>query len=178
MIITFETKSPQIAENVFIAPNATLLGDVRVGAGANIWFGAVLRADHGTIIIGPGCSVQDNVTIHVNEGAFTTLDENVTIGHGAALEGCHIGARSVVGMNAVVLQRAEIGEEVMVAAGSVVGEGATIPARMLAAGAPAVAKKQLSGSALAWIRRSAPAYQGLRARYLAAAIDQLSAEAA
>ena len=173
MIIEFEGKNPQIADNVFIAPNATLLGDVRVGEGANIWFGAVLRADHGTIIIGPGCSVQDNVTIHVNRGKFTTLDEDVTIGHGATIEGCHIGARSVIGMNAVVLPRAEIGEEVMIAAGSVVTEDTQIPPRTMAAGSPAKIKKEIGGSALAWIRRSAPVYHDLRNRYLAEEINHL-----
>ena len=172
MLIEYEGKKPQIADDVFIAPTAVLIGDVRVETGASIWFGAVLRADHGTIVVGAGSSIQDNATLHVPEGSFTIVGENVTVGHGAVLEGCHIGARSVVGMNAVVLPGAEVGEEVMIAAGSVVGEGARIPARTLAAGAPAKVKKELSGSALEWIGRAAPVYHHLRSRYLAQGIDR------
>jgi len=172
MLIEYEGKKPQIAENVFIAPTAVLIGDVRVETGASIWFGAVLRADHGTIVIGAGSSIQDNATLHVPEGSFTIVGENVTVGHGAALEGCRIGARSVVGMNAVVLQGAEVGEEVMIAAGSVVGQGAHIPARTLAAGAPAQVKKELSGKALDWITTAAEAYHHLRSQYLAEGIDR------
>ncbi len=172
MLIEYEGKRPQIAENVFIAPTAVLIGDVRVEAGASIWFGAVIRADHGTIVIGAGSSIQDNATLHVPEGSFTIVGENVTVGHGAALEGCRIGARSVVGMNAVVLQGAEVGEEVMIAAGSVVGQGAHIPARTLAAGVPATVKKELGGQALDWVATAAEAYHHLRSQYLAQGIDR------
>jgi len=171
-LIEYEGKKPQIAENVFIAPTAVLIGDVRVEVGASIWFGAVIRADHGTIVIGAGSSIQDNATLHVPEGSFTVVSENVTVGHGAALEGCRIGARSVVGMNAVVLHGAEVGEEVMIAAGSVVGQDARIPARTLVAGAPAKVKKELSGKALNWIATAAEAYHHLRSQYLAQGIDQ------
>ncbi len=173
MLIPFEGKSPRIAGNVFIAPTAVLLGDVRVEAGASIWFGAVLRADHGTILIGAGSSIQDHSTLHVPEGSSTVIGENVTVGHGAILEGCRIGARSVVGMNAVVLSGSEIGEEVMIAAGSVITEGLQIPSGVLVAGAPAQVKKTLDGRSLDWIRHAAPAYHDLRSRYLAQGIDQV-----
>lgn len=116
MLIEYQGKKPQIGDDVFIAPTAVLIGDVHVGAGASIWFGAVIRADNGPVIIGAGSSIQDNVTLHVRDGTVTSIGENVTIGHGAVLEGCQVRARSVVGMNAVVLPGAEIGEEVMVAA--------------------------------------------------------------
>lgn len=174
MLIEYEGRRPQIAEDVFVAPTAVLIGDVRVEAGASIWFGAVLRADHGTIVIGAGSSIQDNVTMHVPEQSVTIVGENVTVGHGAVLEGCRIGARSVIGVNAVVLAGADIGEEVMVAAGSVVGEGVRIPARTLAAGAPARVKKELSGSSLDWIGYAAGAYHHLRSQYLAQGIDRLA----
>src|SRR3970040_467207 len=153
MLIEYEGRRPQIAEDVFVAPTAVLIGDVRVETGASIWFGAVLRADHGTIVIGAGSSIQDNVTMHVPEQSFTIVEENVTVGHGAVLEGCRIGARSVIGVNAVVLAGAEIGEEVMVAAGSVVGEGVRIPARTLAAGAPAKGEEEIKRSARLSSRR-------------------------
>lgn len=175
MLIEFEGKKPQIGENVFIAPTAVLIGDVVVEDGASIWFNAVLRADFGgRIVVGPGCSVQDNVTIHVFNVVDTVLEKNVTVGHGAVLEGCHIGAETVIGMNAVVLPHARIGEQVMVAAGSVVAERAEIPPRVLVAGAPAQVKKELSGSALDWIGRAAQDYQRMQARYRALGIDQLA----
>lgn len=174
MHIPFEGKTPQVADHVFIAPTAVLIGDVHVEEGASIWFGAVLRADHGTIRIGAGSSIQDNTTIHVPTGGETVIGADVTIGHGAVLEGCRLGARTVVGMNAVVLQGAEIGEQVMIAAGSVVGENAHIPANTLAAGAPAQVKKTLGGSARQWIETAAAAYHDLRARYLQQGIDKLS----
>jgi len=172
MLIEFEGKTPQIGDNVFIAPTAALIGDVRVGAGSSIWFGAVLRGDQGQILIGPGCSIQDNATIHVPTDSTTIIGENVTIGHGAVVEGCRIGSCTVVGMNAVVLAGANIGEEVMIAAGSVVTEGMQVPPHPLVAGSPAKVKKELSGSALDWIRRAASTYHGLRSRYLAEGIDR------
>lgn len=172
MLIEFEGKSPQISENVFLAPTAVLIGNVRVQEGASIWFGTVLRADHGTIIIGPGSSVQDNATMHVPEDSFTILGENVTVGHGAILEGCRIGSKSVIGINAVVLPGAEIGEEVMVAAGTVITEGKIIPPRTLVAGVPGKVIKELSGSSLNWIGRAASAYHNLRSRYLEEGIDR------
>lgn len=177
MLIEYDGRTPRIAENVFIAPTAVLVGDVRVEAGASIWFGAVLRADHGRIVIGPGSSVQDNVTIHVPEEALTEVGQDVTVGHGAVLEGCRIGARTVVGMNAVVLPGAEVGEEVMIAAGSVVAEGARVPPRTLIAGVPAKVKKELDGSALDWVGRGPAAYGHLRSRYLAQGIDRMQGEA-
>ncbi len=173
MLIEYEGKKPQIAANVFIAPTAVLIGDVHVGEGASIWFGTVIRADHGTIKIGAGSSVQDNVTIHVPEESLTEVGVDVTVGHGAVLEGCRIGARTVVGMNAVVLNRVEVGEEVMIAAGSVLTEGTKVAARTLMAGVPAKVKKELSGSALEWINHAAGAYHHLRSQYLAQGIDKL-----
>ncbi|MDX1664064.1 MAG: gamma carbonic anhydrase family protein [Candidatus Promineifilaceae bacterium] len=170
MLIEFEGKRPRIGQNVFIAPTAMLIGDVEVGDNSSIWFGAVLRGDFGPIRVGPGCSVQDNVVLHVFADAPTVLEENVTVGHNSTLEGCYVGAGSVVGMNAVILPHAHLGRQVMVAAGSVVGEGAQFPERVLIAGAPATVKKELGGSALAWIGRAAGDYQELQARYRALGI--------
>lgn len=170
MIVEFEGITPRIGRDVFLAPTAVLIGDVEIGGGASIWFGAVLRGDFGKIVIGPGCSIQDNAVVHVFGKVSTILEENVTIGHGCSLEGCHIGAGTVVGTNAVILPRTQIGEQVMVAAGSVVSEGAEIPPRVLVAGAPATVKKELSGSALAWIERAAGDYQRMQARYRAQGI--------
>ena len=165
MIIEYNGKKPQIAGNVFIAPTAVLLGDVQVEEGCSIWFGAVLRGDHGTITVGAGSNVQDNSTVHVPREGSTILGEDVTIGHGAVLEGCSIGKGAIIGMNAALLQGTRIGEEALVAAGSVVAEGVSIPPRMLAAGVPAQVKKELGGSSLEWIKRAAVNYHHLRDQY-------------
>jgi carbonic anhydrase/acetyltransferase-like protein (isoleucine patch superfamily) len=175
MLIEFDGKRPRVGDEVFIAPTAVLIGDVQVGDRASIWFGAVLRGDFGgRIIVGAGCSVQDNVTIHVYGDVSTVLEENVTVGHGAVLEGCHIGAGSVIGMNAVVLPRARVGEQVMVAAGTVIPEGMEIPSRVLVAGVPAQIKKKLSGNALEWVGTAALDYQRIQARYRDQGIQFLS----
>lgn len=177
MLIEFDGKKPQIGTNVFIAPTAVLIGDVIVGDNSSIWFGAVLRADFGgQIVVGTGCSVQDNTTLHVYDDVSTVLAENVTVGHGAVLEGCHIGANTVIGMNSTVLPFAVVGEQVMVAAGSVIPERMEVPARVLVAGVPAKIKKELSGSALAWTGKAAREYQQIQARYRAQGIDRLLVE--
>ncbi len=157
---------PTIAADAFIAPTAVLIGDVVVEEGASVWFGAVLRADFDRIVIGAGSCVQDNAVVHCATDLPTLIGADVTVGHGAMLEGCVVEDGALVGMGAIVLQRARIGAGSMVAAGSVVGEGQEIPRGVLAAGTPAVVKKQLSGSAADWVEKAAKEYQQLRLRYL------------
>ncbi len=164
-ILSFNGKTPRIGKGAFIAPTAALIGDVEIGDGASVWFGAVLRGDEAQIRIGAHTSVQDNVVIHVYEGLDTVIEDRVTIGHGAILEACHVGHGAVIGMNAVVLDGAKIGERAVVAAGSVVLEGQEIPADVLAAGAPAKVKKPLEGSAKTWSEISADAYVRLTREY-------------
>jgi carbonic anhydrase/acetyltransferase-like protein (isoleucine patch superfamily) len=164
--IEWQGKVPVVADDAFVAPNAVLIGDVTVEPGASIWFGAVLRADFGSIVVRRGANVQDNVVIHVDADYPTEIGESVTVGHGAVIEGCRIERGAVIGMNAVVLIGAVVGEEAMVAAGAVVGEGMQVPERHLAAGVPAAVKKELSGRSLEWVRMAAPDYQQLAKRYL------------
>ncbi|MAT98235.1 MAG: gamma carbonic anhydrase family protein [Anaerolineaceae bacterium] len=147
MIIEFKGKRPQIAPSAYIAPNATLIGDVVIEDEASVWFGAVIRGDHGRIVIGARTSVQDNVVLHVNNRHDTIIEADVTIGHGAVLEGCHLHAGVLVGMNATVLSGAIVEAGVLVAAGSVVAENQHIPAGVLAAGVPARVKGALSEAA-------------------------------
>jgi carbonic anhydrase/acetyltransferase-like protein (isoleucine patch superfamily) len=144
MIIEYKGKRPQIAANVYVAPTAVIIGDVVIGEGASVWFGAVIRGDSGPIRIGAGTNVQDNVVVHVNSRHATLIGDNVTIGHGAVLEGCTIGAGSLIGMNATVLDGAVVGEGAAVAAGALVREGQTIPPHTLAAGVPAKVRGLLS----------------------------------
>jgi carbonic anhydrase/acetyltransferase-like protein (isoleucine patch superfamily) len=157
---------PTIGDEVWLAPTAVLVGDVHVGDRASIWFGAVLRGDSSRITIGAGTSVQDNAVIHCAHDLPTVVGEDVIVGHAAMLEGCVIEDRAVVGMGAIVLQRARLGAGAMLAAGAVLSERREIAPGMLAAGVPAVEKKPLSGSALTWSETAAAEYQTYRHRYL------------
>ncbi|MBM4236289.1 MAG: gamma carbonic anhydrase family protein [Firmicutes bacterium] len=165
MIITFDDKTPQVGNNCFIAPNATLIGDILVEDDVSIWFGAVLRGDFGRIIVKRGSSIQDNVVVHVIPDCETIIGENVTVAHGAILHGCTIENSAIIGMGSVVQDFCVIGEESMIAAGSVVPSNMKIPPRHLAAGVPATVKKEITGASLMWVKTSAPMYRELAARY-------------
>ena len=167
-LIPFNGKMPTVHASAFLAPTAVLIGDVTIGEESSVWFGAVIRGDnpdHG-IIIGSRTSVQDNCVVHVGAWGPTVIGEDVTVGHGAKFESCEIGDRTVVGMNAIILQRATIGEECVLAANTVVLEGATIPNRSVVAGVPGVVKKTLAGSAAKWIEGGGAYYVELSRQYL------------
>jgi len=168
-LIELDGVAPAIGADVFLAPTAVLVGDVRVGDRANIWFGAVLRGDSSHIEIGPESSIQDNCVIHCARELPTVIGARVVVGHGALLEGCVIEDEALVGIGAIVLQRARIGFGAMVAAGAVVPERATVAASVLAAGVPATERRPLSGSALRWTRTAADEYQRFSHRYTTAA---------
>jgi carbonic anhydrase/acetyltransferase-like protein (isoleucine patch superfamily) len=159
---------PTIGADVFLAPTAVLAGDVRIGDRASVWFGAVLRGDSSFIEIGAESSVQDTAVIHCAQDLPTIVGARVTVGHGALLEGCVIEDGALIGMGAIVLQRARVGAGSLIAAGGVVTEGATIDRGVLAAGAPAKPKKQISGSAQRWTEEATEHYQEYRRLYLKA----------
>ena len=165
-VIELDGVAPRIADDAYVAPTAVLIGDVELGDGASVWFGTVIRADNGPIVIGARANVQDNAVIHVSEGSTTIIEEDVTIGHCAVLEDCRVGRGSLIGSNAVILNDAVIGEQSLVAAGSVVAANAQIPPRVLVAGAPAVVKKQLVGAAVQWVEHGGPEYVKLSRSYL------------
>jgi len=165
VILAFEGRRPRIAPSAFIAPTATVIGDVTIGEDASVWFGAVLRGDVGRIEVGRRANIQDNAVLHSTERIPTIVGEGVTVGHGAVLEGCTIERGALIGMNAVVLHEAVVGPEALIAAGSVVTDGTRIPARTVAAGAPCMVRKPLSGVSADWISRAAEAYVGLARRY-------------
>jgi len=172
-IVELDGVVPTIGEDVFLAPTAVLVGDVRIGDRANIWFGTVLRGDASHIEIGRGCSIQDNAVIHCATDLPTIVGEDVVVGHGAMLEGCTIEDGALVGMGAIVLQHARIGTGTLIAAGTVVAERQTLAPGVLAAGVPArVLKKELSGSSLAWTAGAAAHYQELRERYMRTAVPR------
>jgi carbonic anhydrase/acetyltransferase-like protein (isoleucine patch superfamily) len=164
-LVELDGVTPTIGHGVFLSPTAVLVGDVRVGDRANIWFGAVLRGDSSYIQIGAECSIQDNAVIHCADELPTIIGARVVVGHGALLEGCVIEDEALVGMGAIVLQRARVGSGAMVAAGAIVPERGRVAPEVLAAGVPAVEKKRLSGSALRWTRTAADEYQHFSRRY-------------
>ena len=138
LILPFGGHTPRIGRDVFLAPSATLIGDVEIADGASVWFGAVLRGDIGPIRIGPRTNVQDLACLHLTEGlSQTILGCDVTVGHGAVLHGCVIGDRCLVGMGSVVLDNARVGEGSVIAAGAVVTARTVIPPRSLVRGTPA-----------------------------------------
>jgi carbonic anhydrase/acetyltransferase-like protein (isoleucine patch superfamily) len=166
-IMEFGGVRPEIHPTAWIAPTAVLIGRVVVEEEASVWFGAVIRGDDPDheIRIGARTSVQDNCVVHVSAQGPTRIGPEATVGNGAVLESCTIGRGALIGMNAVVLQRATVGEQALVAAGAVVAAGSEIPARTLAAGAPARVKKQIEGESLGWVQRSAAHYVRLAGEY-------------
>jgi carbonic anhydrase/acetyltransferase-like protein (isoleucine patch superfamily) len=167
-LIPFRGHAPQIHPTAFVAPTAVLIGNVEVGPEASIWFGAVLRGDHPDhgIRVGARTSVQDNCVIHVSAEGPTLIGDDVTVGHGAVFESCEIRSGALIGMNAVLLHHAVIGEESLVAAGSVVSTGMQVPPRTLVAGSPARERKKLEGESAGWIEGSADHYVALSREYL------------
>jgi len=155
-------KVPRIAPSAFLAETAVVVGDVEIGEGASIWYGAVLRGDVGRIKVGARSNVQDLACIHMTGGlSHTEIGEDVTIGHGAILHGGRIGRGALIGMGSVVLDNAEIGEESIVAAGSVVPPEMKVPARVLVRGVPAKVVRELTEEERREGRRGALVYLDL-----------------
>jgi carbonic anhydrase/acetyltransferase-like protein (isoleucine patch superfamily) len=144
----------------WIAPNASVIGDVRLGQGASIWFGAVLRADNAPVIIGRNSNVQDNAVLHTDDGIPLQIGENVTVGHTAMIHGAVIGDESLIGIGAIVLNGANIGKHCLIGAGALVTEGMIIPDGSLALGSPAKVVRQLTPEQCAWLLHSADHYAG------------------
>ena len=160
-------KRPSVHPDAYIAPTAVLIGDVEVGAGASVWFGAVLRGDEAAIKVGDGANIQDNVVVHCAHDLPTLIERNASVGHSALLEGCVVEQGALVGMGAIMLQRSRLGAGSMLAAGAVLGEGKSVPAGHLAAGVPATVRKPLDGSSQSWVATAAKHYQDRAVRYRA-----------
>ena len=166
MLIEYHGKKPKVSARAFVAPDATLIGDVVIADGASIWFGARLRGDLENITVGAGSNVQDNVVIHADAGKPTVIEEDVTIGHAAVLHSCTVKKGAVIGIGAILLDDSVVGERAMVAAGSVVTTGTHIPSRHLVSGVPAKVKKELAGESLRWVEQSPDEYARLTESYL------------
>ncbi|MBA2677437.1 MAG: gamma carbonic anhydrase family protein [Ktedonobacteraceae bacterium] len=135
-ILPYKGVWPRIAENVFIAPSAMIIGNVVLHEGVSIWFNAVLRADSAPIVVGRRSNIQDNCTLHVDSDAPVTIGEECTIGHNAIVHGATLGDRVLIGMNATVLSYAQVGAQTVIGACSLVSERKSIPGDVLALGVP------------------------------------------
>lgn len=149
---------PQTKEAAFVASNATIIGDVRLGRDSSVFYEAVLRADIETIRIGEGTNVQDGCIIHLADDLGVRIGANCTIGHAAVVHACTIGDLCLVGMKAVILDAAEIGDECLIGAGSLITSRTKIPPRSLVMGSPAKVVRQLTDAELAALRASAEKY--------------------
>lgn len=143
MVHTIKGHTPKIHENVFVAWNAEVTGQVTIAEDASVWFSASIRGDMNSISIGKGSNVQDNCVIHTDSNRPTVVGDNVTIGHGAILHSCTIGNNTTVGMGAIVLDGAKIGANSMVAAGSVVPPGKEFPDNSMIMGSPAKVAREM-----------------------------------
>ena len=161
---------PDIAEDAYVAPNATVIGDVRLAGKASVWFGAVLRGDVERLTIGRGTNIQDNSVLHSDPGAPLVLSDMVTVGHMVTLHGCHVGECSLIGIGAIVMNHARIGARCIVGAGALITEGKEFPDGVLIIGSPArVARKltsdeldRMAATAQRYIDRAQLYRQGLR----------------
>ncbi len=158
MIINYLNKKPTIHDSVFLAPGAYVIGDVSIGEQSSIWFNAVLRGDEDRITIGNKCSIQDNSTIHLYEGAPVVIEDEVTVGHQVVLHGCKVGKRSIIGMGSVILDHAEIGEECIIGANTLITQGTKIPPRSLVVGSPGKVVRELTEKDLDLIQLSIDTY--------------------
>jgi carbonic anhydrase/acetyltransferase-like protein (isoleucine patch superfamily) len=166
-LFAFEGHEPTISPTAWIAPTATLVGDVRVEDEASVWYGAVLRADFGPIIVRRGANIQDGSVLHGGTDPVTEIGEGVTIGHLCVVHGAVIGAEALIGNGSIVLDGAVIGSRALVAAGCTVPPGMTIPGGMLAVGTPARITRAVSGAAKEWVDTNPEIYRELARRHAA-----------
>jgi carbonic anhydrase/acetyltransferase-like protein (isoleucine patch superfamily) len=165
-LFAFEGLTPRVDPTAFVAPTATLIGDVIVEAGASVWYGAVIRADYAPVIVRTGANVQDGAVLHGPPGLTTDVGRGATVAHNCVVHGAILGDECLVANGVIVLDAARIGSRALIAAGSVVAANTEIPAGMLAAGAPAVVKRRIDGSpAQFWVDANPSAYAELAARH-------------
>jgi len=164
-LFDFEGRRPEISPAAWIAPTATLVGDVRVEAEASVWYGAVLRADFGPILVRRGANIQDGSVLHGGSDPVTEVGEGATVGHLCVVHGAVIGSEALVGNGATVLDGVVVGRRALVAAGCTVPPGMTIPDDMLAVGVPARILGEVTGGAKQWVQTNPVLYQELARRH-------------
>lgn len=167
-LFAFEGVSPTVHETAFIAPTATLVGDVTVEEGASVWYGAVVRADYSPVVIRAGANVQDGAVIHAPPGMACEIGPGATVAHNCVIHGATIGAEALVANGAIVLDGAVVGARALIAGGSTVRPAAEIEDGTMAAGSPAVEKGPIDGTPSAfWVQVNPQAYRDLAQRHRA-----------
>lgn len=165
-LYAFEGKEPKVHPSAFVAPTATLVGDVTVEADASVWYGAVLRGDYAPVVVREGANVQDGAVLHGPPDHPTEVGPGATVAHNCVVHGAILGEEALVANGAIVLDGARIGPRTLVAAGSVVRTNAEIPEGVLAAGSPAEVKRSIEGTpAEFWVTANPGAYRDLAARH-------------
>lgn len=159
-------RTPEKGEDVFVADNATVIGSVVLEDKSSVWFNAVLRGDNDVITIGEASNVQDGAVLHTDPGIKLTLGKGVTVGHNVMLHGCDIGDYSLIGIGAVVLNKAKIGKHCIIGANALIPEGMEIPDGSLVVGSPATIKRELNDMQKKMLEASATHYVQNAARYL------------
>src|SRR6201986_207576 len=167
-LFSFEGQSPRVNTTAFVAPTATLIGDVVVEAGASVWYNAVLRGDYGPIVVRERANVQDGSVLHAPPGIPVDIGPGATVAHMCVIHGVHVGAEALIANHATVLDGAVIGARSLIAAGAVVIGGTKIPDEVLVVGGPATVKGPIAGTgAEMWVNVNPQAYRDLAQRHLA-----------
>ena len=166
-LFAFEGRSPTVHPDAFIAPTATLVGDVRVEAHASVWYNAVLRADFGPIVVREGANVQDGSVLHGGSDPVTEIGAGATVGHLCVVHGCVIGAEALIGNGATVQDGARIGARCLIGAGATVPPNTVVPDDRLVLGGVAREKGPLTASARWWVEGNPGTYQDLARRHRA-----------
>jgi len=166
-LFAFEGREPEVSPDAWIAPTATLVGDVRVEAGASVWYGAVIRADFGPIVVRRGANVQDGSVLHGGPEPITEIGEGATVGHLCVVHNATVHAEALIGNGATVLDGVVVGRRALVAAGATVPPGMKIPDGMLAVGVPARIAGEVTGGAREWVEGNPEIYRALARRHAA-----------
>lgn len=165
-VYTLGDRVPVIqSSDVFIAPNAVVVGSVTLGAGVSIWFNAVLRSDNEVIDLAEGVNIQDGAVLHADPGFPLKISRNVTVGHLAMVHGCSIGENTLIGINAVILNGARIGKNCIIGANALIGEGKVIPDNCMVLGSPGKVTRETRPEEAAHLTRIAEGYMARAARY-------------
>ncbi len=165
MIIDHQGKSPRVVAGVFVAENATIIGNVEIGEECGIWFGTVMRGDSNSIKVGRRTNIQDLTVVHGAVGHSVAIGDDVTIGHRAIIHGCNIGNRCLIGMGATIMNGVKIGDDCIIGAGALVTENQIIPPKSLVIGFPAKVKRSLTDDELKLLVKSAEHYAKLASSY-------------
>lgn len=167
MIYQLDEHQPDIATDAWVAPNATVIGNVRMESGSSAWFNVVIRGDHDkTIVIGARSNIQDGTVMHTDHGIALEIGQGVTVGHQAMIHGCTVGDNSLIGIQAVILNNAKIGKNCLIGAGSLIPEGKEIPDNSLVMGTPGKVIRTLSDAEVQLLKHSAEHYVQNAQRFL------------